>query len=204
MSRCFKRGLPCVFVLLSLLFQTVYATDNNFLVDPVHAVGQITPNSTEAELIKRYGTEHVKRSEIPVGEGETIKGTLLFPKTKNELLIEWKHNFSQPLRITINQPNTQWKTHSGITLGTTLTEVEKINRQVFKLTGLGWDYEGRTTSWESGNLPNQLRLVFDYDAENLSTAEYRKISGDGAFNSNHEVFRKLKMTVRAMIIEWNN
>ncbi|MBU2711589.1 hypothetical protein [Zooshikella harenae] len=139
-----------------------------------------------------------------MGEGEAIKGTSLFPKTKNELLIEWKHNFTQPLRITIKQPNTQWKTRSGLTIGATLAEVEKANRKVFKLTGLGWDYEGRTTSWESGDLPNQLRLVFDYDAENLATSEYRKVSGDSAFNSNHEVFKKLKMTVSSMIIEWDN
>jgi hypothetical protein len=93
-----------------------------------------------------------------MGEGETVVGTTLFPNSPNALHIEWKDSFRIPERLTISSPGTQWKTSEGITIGTTLEQIAKFNGGPFTVAGFGWDYEGRTLSWENGNLPKQLQL----------------------------------------------
>jgi hypothetical protein len=45
-----------------------------------------------------------------------------------------------------------WRTTYGITLGTTLLELERINRKPFRLAGFDWDYSGTVLSWNSGVL----------------------------------------------------
>ena len=72
---------------------TVLAGTNsnlNLSIDPAKNVGEITKLSTEQDLIRLYGKRNVKRTEIGVGEGEVVKGTILFPDTDKEILIEWK------------------------------------------------------------------------------------------------------------------
>jgi hypothetical protein len=37
----------------------------------------------------------------------------------------------------------EWKAAHGITLGTSLVQLERLNRHPFTLAGFGWDYGGR-------------------------------------------------------------
>jgi hypothetical protein len=49
-----------------------------------------------------------------------------------------------------------WRTTYGITQGTTLLELERINRKPFRLAGFDFDYSGTVLSWESGLLEGVL------------------------------------------------
>jgi hypothetical protein len=173
-----------------------------FSIDPVKGVGPIKPNCTEKDLIDFYGSKNLKRSDIDIGEGETVVGSTLFPASPNAVEIEWKNSFKLPERLTISSPGTQWKTKEGITIGTTLDQLEKINGGPFTLTGFGWDYEGRTMSWESGKLPKQLQLEL-VPTQKVTDEEEDSVQGDRGFKSDHPVMKKKKLAVKTIFIRWD-
>ncbi|MHC4756510.1 MAG: SecDF P1 head subdomain-containing protein, partial [Planctomycetota bacterium] len=169
-------------------------------------VGEITRETTEADLRRIYGTENVENANIPIGEGDYEPGTVLFPKDptkKVEILWEDIEKRSQPKTVLIKGVKSEWQIFNGITLGTKLNELQRINGKPFVLTGFGWDYEGTVISWEKGNLKDQLgdlglpdnrkvilRLV-ESNASIVSAKEYQSVLGDKPFSSSHPVMRKL-------------
>jgi len=185
-----------------IIFFSGCTDEFDYLIIPSSKVGAITPKATEVELRKIYGNKNVKLYEVDVGEGDVVEGTIVFPNTNKELTIEWKSKHKDPERITIYRADTKWITNNGITIGTTLEEMEKINGGIFKLTGFGWDYPGRTVSWEQGNLPIQLQLDLDPDVK-LSDKELMQVSGDSYFSSNNPIIKKMKLKVVRMHILWD-
>jgi hypothetical protein len=59
---------------------------------------------------------------------------------------------------------------AGITIGSTLAEVQKVNGRPFLVNGFEWDYGGLVTNWKGGMLGRPLpggctvRLRFDRDS----------------------------------------
>jgi hypothetical protein len=47
---------------------------------------------------------------------------------------------------------TVWSLPGGVTVGTTLAQLEAINGGPFAFSGLGWDYGGGVTDWKGGRL----------------------------------------------------
>ena len=160
----------------------------------------IFQETTEKELIEIYGRKNVKRAKIPVGEGETVLGTVLFPGTTDELTIEWKANFARPERITASQGK-RWRTREGIAIGTTLEKVEQANQGSFKLSGFEWDYPGRTLSWEGGRLEASLQLEL-VPTEQVSPQEYQLVMGEGPYSSSLPVLKKMKLKVARIFVRW--
>lgn len=145
--------------------------ETSYLVDPATGFGKITATSTPEQLAQAYGPQALVLQEVHLGEGETAPGGVLFesdPSARVELV------WSSPERdgvasASVQGEESQWSTPQGITLGTTLAELEKINTVPFTLTGFGWDYGGTVISWEGGKLeslgPVRLRLGVDRKRE---------------------------------------
>lgn len=190
-----------VLVLLSITYVSASHAETRWIIDPASNVGGITPESSKAHIAELFGAENVERYEIPVGEGETVEGTRVYGGTDNEFLIEWNEESNTPERITIENPKTQWKTKEGITIGTTLDELEKINSAPFLLTGFAWGYEGRSVSWENGTLPPELQVDFEHKV--LPQHEERQVEGDGFYPSNNPIIKKKALKVRALYIRWD-
>lgn len=192
-------------LLIATLPLVVSAKDKDkedWLIDPASKVGKINKSTSEEDLIKIYGKENVKRQKLPVGEGMFIEGAVLFPGTKNELLIEWRGELKNPERITISSSEGSWGFSNGLKIGDSLEKVEKYNSAVFRLSGFEWDYPGRTSSWEKGKLSDNLQLDFATDKE-LAESEMQKIAGDGTFKSSNKVIKKMKLTVKTIFIRWD-
>lgn len=133
---------------------------NDVKIIPGERVGMITARTTEAELERLYGAENLKIMRIPVAEGEEQEGVVLFPGTNKEIEIIWQAASSEgtPAFVRITQDSTVWKTEEGITIGSSLEALEKINGKPFNLYGFEWDYGGLVTNWNKGNL-NQHFVV---------------------------------------------
>ena len=129
------------------------------------------------------------------------KGQFYF-RAQREVLIEWKADFANPRKISVAHPNSAWRIDSGIAVGSTLDEVEKLNGGPFKMTGFEWDYPGRTVSWESGVFPAQLQLDFEPSAK-ISQPELFQVVGDGHFSSKNRIIKKMKLKVNAIHIRWD-
>ncbi len=163
-------------------------------------VGGITPCSTREEVRGIFGAENVEACEISAGEGMTVEGTVVFGGTENELLIEWGKK-GTPERLMISGKGTDWETGSGITVGTPLEKVEKINRAPFVFTGFGWDYGGRTLSWQGGCLPPELQLEFGASEPVLRERD-QAITGDKRIRSDNPLVKQKKFRVEKIFIRW--
>ncbi len=170
-----------------------------WLCIPGKQVGKIKSTSNEAAVIAAYGKENVVRRTIGLGEGETTEGTVVFPDTDNELIIEWADGqaFQKPAKIRIEKNNAQWKTDQGIGIGTTLAELQQINGKDFKFAGFEWDYAGFTNAWEGGKVNEKLTVFLD---ANNPEAVMPDLMGDELFSSSHPKAAAADLRVRSLVI----
>jgi hypothetical protein len=172
--------------------------------------GAINAHTTRQEFVRMYGASNVVDQDVDVGEGETEPGTIIFPKdAQRSIEILWKDpdKKTEPRSATISGKKSRWHTIRGISLGTSLRELESLNGRPFKLAGFGWDYSGTVTSWESGALAAELDgghgrvfLRLDSGTSEAVDKEVAQVEGDRDFSSNHPVMQKLNP--RAYQIIW--
>ena len=112
---------------------------------------------SEADLRSRFGPPNVTTSLVPWGgaEGDYNEGTVLFaedPSARVEIL--WKERAAKrtPEWVSIRGNSSRWRSPAGITLGTDLLTIEKLNRRPFRLVGLSSDVSGTVMSWSRGQL----------------------------------------------------
>ena len=172
-----------------------------WLCIPGKQVGKITASSSEAAIIATYGKENVVRQTIGLGEGEMTEGTVVFPNTPNELIIEWAagQTYQRRANIRIEKNNTSWKTDQGIGIGTSLAALKQINGKDFKFAGFEWDYAGFTNDWQGGQINKKLTVFLE---ANNPEAIYPDLVGDGLFSSAHPKAVAADLRVRSLVINF--
>jgi hypothetical protein len=170
---------------------------NDWICIPGRRVGPITAVTTEKQLIGLFGNKNVVTQEFHVDEGYFEVSTIVFQDTPNQIQILWKDKaqniFKKPERVIIDKKGTKWKTQNGITIGTTLKELVRINGAFITFAGFGWDYGGVILDWHKGKLAGQPISV------RLAPANFIEIpgtSGDGArLTSTDKRLEKLNLYV---------
>lgn len=176
--------------------------------DAVHAT------DTEATLRSRYGADNVGAERIHLGEGETVPGTVIFPNdSSRRLTVVWKDTVTrtQPTRVTVGSRQTRWAVVPGVSTGTSLSELERLNGRPFKLFGFAWDYAGTVSGWEGGRLDSLWRggpenkvlvwLRLSPDSAGYASSRSREVAGDRIFSSSIPAMRALNPRVYALFIE---
>ncbi len=139
------------------------STSDDFIIIPGERVGKITAgNAYPTAILERYGQD-AKADSIYIGEGFFWPGVKVYPDTKNELQIAWdtEADTDLPTLLRVQSPGTDWKTNQGITIGTTLEELIDINGGHFQFLGFGWDYGGKVSNLENGNISNNLFITLE-------------------------------------------
>ncbi len=117
-------------------------------------------STSEKALIANFGAKNVKQEKITLAEGEERPGTVIYPdKPKWRATVVWrdqKKRDGAELIIISDKPSS-WRLSSGITTGTTLVELEKLNGKPFKFLGFDWDMGGNVVSWNGGKLEKELK-----------------------------------------------
>lgn len=174
---------------------------NDFLIIPNERVGNIGAGETHASLVTRLSEDQVIEDQLPLGEGEFVKGTVVYPNSNNEVLIYWQNeDFENIRQIVIGKPGSDWHVGGSIHIGTSIEEVMKVNGRPFEMTGFDWDYGGTTLNWQGGNLHSSVSLVFDYTGE---VSIYPFLVGDKAVSSDNSSLLKLKPRVQKIIVSFN-
>lgn len=159
-------------------------------------VGPILKTDSEQDVINRLGKENVTRRTIPIGEGYTVQGTVVFPNSEKELVLLWsEEDFEHLHEVQIHNSESPWKTETGLQVGQSLKEVEAINEKPFTLSGWGWDYGGTTTSWNQGAISDLITVVFE-EPERF----HRDLEGDKSFPSDNTRMRRANPTLARMRI----
>lgn len=188
----------------------VAKTDEVFIEEHTTAVEEEEKNKFVLDNLLKYNSEaelkeafkgKVKRVKgyYPEGMGVFLK-TVLYPGTKNEVEFIWKDdslNFNQLLEVKVHKKNTDWKTKEGITIGTNLKALEKLNKKAFSFYGFEWDYGGMA-SWDDGALLNRNIAINLALPETIDFADYEKLLGESQFKSSSEIAQKVNPTVREL------
>ena len=185
-------------------------------VVPGSRVGAITAQTSDAALEALFGPDNVQRTDVYLGEGFTAPGTVVYPgDATRRVEIVWRDGSrTAPKEVRLTGESSAWQTAEGISLGSTLREIERLNGSPFKLAGFAFDYEGTIVDCGRGRLsmlgcsgesegPPRGRLVvirLRPGDDAARAPEYRQVVGDRVFSSGHPAMQALNPRVYQMIV----
>ncbi len=174
---------------------------DNWTCVPGLQVGRIKADFNGSDIFKTFGKENVMETEIGLGEGETKKGLLVFPKTNNEIqvLFEGNEQMMKLETIRIKGTDSKWKTDSGIKVGTPLEALVAINGKDFNFYGFEWDYAGKLANWDGGKLDKNLSVFLEATNEE---AVFPHLLGDKEFSSSNPKAREAELKVSEILINF--
>lgn len=143
---------------LLLLASTAFAQTAPPQEGPITCASPVAPGDTERTLKQRYGKDAAMQ-DLPGAEGEKYRPLVLFPKTMDRR-IEIAFSDDKAGRasgLTLRDAKTSRWSVGGITLGSSLAEVQKANGKPFLVSGFEWDYGGFVTDWKGGALSRPLQ-----------------------------------------------
>jgi hypothetical protein len=176
-------------------------------IEPRQHTGPISVGSTEAALRQRYGGA-VESIRVELGEGETAPGSVLYPADsvrRAEIIWQDGTQRARPARLILRGSRSLWRVARGITLGTTLRELERLNGRPFKLAGFGWDYAGVVTDWAGGALDSALvgvKLYLDPGPASYESAVYAQVLGDRDYSSDLPAMQQLAPRVYQIFLDF--
>lgn len=127
---------------------------------PITCLSPVAASDSAKSLIHRYGQEAVLENNLSTGvEDITYKGLVLLPHAA-----DWRievaftdETMSRVARLTLrNSAKTSHWNVAGVTIGSTLAEVQKINGKPFLVHGFDSDFSGFVVSWKGGKLDGRL------------------------------------------------
>jgi hypothetical protein len=169
--------------------------------------GPITAQTSEADLRRRYGAA-VDEARIQLGEGETAPGTVLYredPLRHAEIIWRDTTGRRQPARLILRGDRSRWQVGLGISLGTSLQDLERLNGKPFSLAGFGWDYAGGVIDWKGGVLDSALagvRLYLDPGPTQSESAPYSQVLGDREYLSSLPAMQQLNPRVAQIFVDF--
>ena len=159
---------------------------------------------TEADLVRRYSRENVISQPVFGVDDGPQDGVVLFPNTDDTRLeLRWQQNGTKGL-LWVKALGSRWTTTHGISVGTTLRAVERINRAPFRLAGFHTEGGGgRVRSWANGRIGEaaardlcETRIQFQprlADSENHNL--FRQVRFGREYSSGHPALQQLNPSV---------
>lgn len=172
-------------------------------------------DATEADLIAKFGKDHVEFRDLGGPEGEEMPGTRVNgtdPARRLEIVWADEQARAKPVMIRVfsswdeatgGEVIPVWIGPGGVKMGQTLAEVEALNGKPFKMSGFGWDYGGMSLGFEGGTLETaeprcDLSLHFNPRAEfgEAVTGDISLSSDDPALRASDAVVMMYTITYR--------
>jgi hypothetical protein len=176
---------------------------------PGQRIGLVNLTEGEIDLQMGYGARNVSQSTIQLGEGETASGSVVFPDDSTQRIEVLWHDTQQrryPAAAILAGEKSQWQLPRGITLGTTLHDLERMNGRPFQLAGFGWDYAGAVLSWNGGSLDSvfgtHTRLYLQPPPAENGDSLYAQAMGDRPFSSSSHPMRAINPRVARIRVEF--
>jgi hypothetical protein len=176
---------------------------------PGERVGPIDASTSESDLRRVFGDTSIAPVEVYLGEGFSEPGTAVYPDDpERRVEVVWRNGErDSPKEVRLTGATSIWKTDEGISLGTTLMQLESLNGYPFRLAGFGFDYGGTVVDCGSGRLTYlgcdsfDRTLVVRFASNEIAPSpEYRQVVGDRIFSSGHPAMQALNPTIRQLIV----
>ncbi|HPA62842.1 MAG TPA: hypothetical protein PLC67_02690 [Spirochaetota bacterium] len=200
-----KKLIAISMFMCSLTVCNSKSKESNWIIVPGQNVGEINQNCSINDLIDIFGKNNVFECNIGLSEGESIVGVKVFKDSCNELDILWKDNKFQKIdRIIIREKGTLWKTADGITIGTSISDIIKLNEKDITISGFEWDYAGTLVSWNNGKFENKYaigkKFAMSFESMSRKVNNYESVIGDKQISSDNDVIKSMNLQVASMAV----
>ena len=171
--------------------------------------GDFSPDTTLDDLQRRFGAGNVAVEEIPGAEGGSFRGVVLFPgdpARRATVYFQDPRNLLGLAMVSIDEDRSQWTLASGVGIGTSLTELRRINGKPFTFSGFGWDYGGTIIDWHGGKLAPAgdeavfARIQLRMPQGDVGGKAYPQ--GDSRFSSDDPRWKGLDITVGGISVNF--
>jgi hypothetical protein len=184
-------------LLLAALAAPTPPDNPDWLIVPGARVGAITSKSTLADVARTYGEANVRLTRVHGAEGDGgVVALVLFPDDslrRLEVAFSDTINLRYPRMVRFRGSSSVWHTVGGISLGTTVDELQKLNAKPFEFNGFGWDYGGQIVNWHGGTMSRDSSIAIRLDALHLfDNKPYRSVMGEKKVSSANRLARELR------------
>ena len=184
-------------------FTIVGACSSNSEVSlPTENLNEVLACGDAKGLIAKYGAKSVIVDTSIVTGDDTLRGAIIFPGTAKQANVFFHEGKISD--VSVQGESSVWKTASGLYLGLSLQEVEKINAKNFTISGFGWAHGGSVVSWEGGKLAGDSTLThlvsFRNKRQNISIEEFKKVSGEAEFDVRHALIQQMNPALEQITI----
>jgi hypothetical protein len=181
--------------------------DLTWTLDPGVGVGPLKKDGSESDLIRAYGEAAVTGTEVALGDhGSAVASVVFANDPMRKVTIEWADPNARriPTRVTIEGDSSIWTLPGGVTLGTPIEELERMNGKPFELSGFDWDGAGGVSSWRDGHLTSLLKQGVTISlrprpSDRISEV-YKTVVGDSTFTSDMGAMRAVHPRVYRIVV----
>ncbi len=201
---------------LAILAPPATAQKNDWLIVPGQRVGPVKATTTRADLDAIFGRENVQERNLD-GNGGPEAATVVYPNDASAgLAITWDRERPAAIRIcfsTLTGP-CRWRTASGIHIGMSIRELDKLNGKSFQVDGFSQE-QGKVSSWRHGALEEDpaacghlvvgLAPAAMVDGRSMSKDELRlwkSLQSEKPYSSSYPPLQDLNTTVSALTLEF--
>ncbi len=203
------------------LFGMVRGEEYDWLIVPGKRVGPIVAGTTRADLTRLFGAKNIDDGEILRSDLGTETGSIVYPNAPDLSLAVFWINDAPDSRIRrvricpdVNLPGKcRWHTAEGITLGSALRDLERLNGRAFQLNGFDWGMGGLITAWQGGRLEKLSAacggLTVRVDPAPGPASDERArlldvVEGDDEFSSAHAAMQGLNPVIDFISFSFQN
>jgi predicted GNAT family acetyltransferase len=190
-----------IILFLSVAVLTACSSNSEISV-PTENLNDVLACADAKGLIAKYGERSVILDTSIISGDDTLRGAIIFPGTAKQASVFFHEGKISD--VSIQGESSAWKTASGLYLGLSLQEVEKINAKNFTISGFGWAHGGSVVSWEGGKLAGDSTLThlasFRNKRQNISVEEFNKVSGEAEFDVRHPSIQQMNPTLEQITI----
>ena len=188
----------------------------DWVIVPGERVGPIDTAVSESRLVQLFGAANVERASFEPEPGETVPATIVFAKdSTRRAVILWRDPQTRlsPETVLIRGERSVWKTDKGITLGTPLATLRRLNGKPLTLTGFGSDLGGTVLDCNGGSLTEfgehgprgivgrMLVVRVEPDPARRDTAAYQQAIGESELSSDSDAMRRLNPRAYELMVE---
>ncbi len=183
-------------------------TNPNGILITCNTVGKIKLHDTFEDIERKAGKNNIKFDSLFVnGVFANSYDTKLWKGTVGEITIKWQES-QQPYKtiqsIIIEKPFANYVVQNGIKIGTTLSQVVKLNDgKAVSLLGFSGKNGGTLMSFNQGSITTMLpcmRLVFEIPKAKSYPKEVNAIMGTNLVQSSLVAFKIYDVKVAKIII----
>jgi len=209
-------GVPWVAaVAIALLLAIAPAWAADWTIVPGQRVGPIDAGASEAKLVELFGRGNVASEAFEVEPGVAVPATIVFAgdPTRRAIVLWRDETRTGPESVLIRGERSVWRTDKGITLGTPLATLRRINGKPLTLIGFGSDVGGTVLDNGGGALTElgapekgervgrTLVLRVEPDPSQRDSPAYQQAIGDVELSSESDAMRSLNPRVFQLMVD---